>query len=210
MIQATLPTAEQVREAVERTYARPALAPRDPGALDDLRRWLREQLARLFDRLPDLDGANPAVRWIVTGVLLVLGVTVIGWLLYNVFTRLQEPGDARARGRARAPSAGALPRGAGEWEEDARVAAAAGRFRDAALALYQALLLRLEHAGALRYDAAKTPGEYRREASGHATARSALGAFLRGFEPVAFGGRDLDAAGYDRLRAAAAEGGTRA
>ena len=35
----------------------------------------------------------------------------------------------------------------------------------------------------------------------------ALGAFLRLFEPVAFGGRGLDAEGWERMRTAAAEGG---
>jgi hypothetical protein len=103
----------------------------------------------------------------------------------------------------------ARARTAPEWEEEAARAAAAGRFRDAAVALYQALLLRLEAGGVLRYDPAKTPGDYRREARRDPRAAGALTAFLRGFEPVVFGGRALDAAGYDRLRGAAGEAGAR-
>jgi hypothetical protein len=101
------------------------------------------------------------------------------------------------------------PRSAVDWEAEAARLAAEGRLREASAALYQALLLRLDGRGAVRFDPAKTPGDYRREARPHPEAARALTGFLRLFEPVAFGGRGLDAEGWERMRtaAAAAEGG---
>jgi hypothetical protein len=55
----------------------------------------------------------------------------------------------------------------------------------------------------VRFDPAKTPGDYRREARKHPAVGPGLGGFLRHFEPVAFGGRPVDGARYERLRAAA-------
>lgn len=211
-MQTALPTDPQVREALERVYARPELAPRQPGPLDGLREAIGRALGRLWDLLTGIGGANgesPVLRWVVMGVLIALGLGIIGYFVYNTLLRL---GDADPAPRAAPLPEGAVDarvRTAAEWEEQARRAAAAGRYREAAVALYQALLLRLEASGALRYDPAKTPGDYRREARKAPQAAGALGSFLRGFEPVVFGGRALDAAGYDRLRGAAGEAGAR-
>ena len=209
-MQASLPTEEQVRAALERVYARPELAPRPPGPLDGIRAALGRLMRRVwewFDRFGDLRGDSPVVYWLVMGTLIALGLAIIIYFIHNTLLRLGEQ-DAAPR-PARGPGApiDARDRTAAEWEDEARRAAAAGRFRDAAVALYQALLLRLEAAGVLRYDPAKTPGDYRREARKAPQAAGALASFLRGFEPVVFGGRALDAAGYDRLRGAAGEAG---
>lgn len=208
-MQARVPTAAQVDQALQRVYARPELQPREPGAMDAVRDWRRELFARIGEwllRFGQLRSDSPVVYWLVIGALAAAGAAIVGYLLWNTFKRLEE------RGAAPTPKQGtggvnARARTAGEWEEEARRAAAAGRFRDAAVALYQALLLRLEAAGALRYDPAKTPGDYRREARRDPRAAGALAAFLRGFEPVVFGGRTLDGEGYERLRAAAAGAG---
>jgi hypothetical protein len=97
---------------------------------------------------------------------------------------------------------------AASWESAAAAAAAAGRWREASLALYQVLLHRLDAVGAVRYDAAKTPGDYRRELRRDRGALGVLDAFLGPFEPIAFGGRPADAVIFERLRDAAASAGT--
>jgi hypothetical protein len=207
-MQASLPTEPQVRAALERVYARPELAPRQPGPMDGASGFLRRVLGRIgdwFDSFGALRSDSPLVYWIVIGALVALGLGIIAYFVRSTLSSLEEGAPRIARGPGQAIDARA--RTAGEWEEEARRAAAAGRFRDAAVALYQALLLRLEAAGILRYDPAKTPGDYRREARRDPRAAGALTAFLRGFEPVVFGGRALDAAGYDRLRGAAGEAG---
>lgn len=207
-MQAALPTEPQVRAALERVYARPELAPRQPAPTDGINAFLRRVMGRIgewFDSFGALRSDSPIVYWIVIGALVALGLGIIAYFVRSTLSRLEEGAPRIARGPGQAMDARA--RTAGEWEEEARRAAAAGRFRDAAVALYQALLLRLEAAGILRYDPAKTPGDYRREARRDPRAAGALTAFLRGFEPVVFGGRALDAAGYDRLRGAAGEAG---
>lgn len=203
-----LPTAAQVDEALRRVYARPELQPREPGPLDGLREWWRRLWARIWESSPsfgDLRSDNPVVYWLVIGALVAAGLAILFFLLRNTLARLDDAGAA-PRPRPAGP-VNARARTAAEWEEEARRAAAGGRFRDAAVALYQALLLRLESAGVIRYDPAKTPGDYRREARRDPRASGALAAFLRGFEPAVFGGRALDGDGYERLRAAAAEAG---
>lgn len=207
-MQTGIPTTAQVDEALRRTYARPELKPHEPGALDGVREWWRQLWARIgdwFDRFGDLREASPMVYWAVIGVMVAAGLAITGYLLWSTLLRM-EARDFPDRSRDAKPGpagTNARARSAAEWEEEARRAAAASRYREAAVALYQALLLRLEAAGALRYDPAKTPGDYRREARRDPRASGALTAFLRGFEPAVFGGRALDGEGYERLRAAA-------
>lgn len=206
-MQAGIPSAEQVGAALQRVYTRPELQPRRPGALDGVREAWRRVTSSIwswFDRFGDLRSDSPVGYWLVIGLLIAAGVAIIVFLLWNTLARLEERGARPRPVPAPTGAPNARARTAGEWEDEARRAAAAGRFREAAVALYQALLLRLEIAGALRYDPAKTPGDYRREARRDPRAAGALSAFLRGYEPVVFGGRPLDGDGYERLRSAAA------
>lgn len=207
-----IPAAAQVDEALRRTYARPALQPREPGPLDALREWWRQMWARIgqfFDRFGDLRSDNPLVYWGVIAVLVAVGLSILFYLLWSTLARMEDRGGEGRPAVERGPALNARARTAAEWEDEAGRAAAEGRYREAATALYQALLLRLEAAGALRYDPAKTPGDYRRETRRDPRASGALTAFLRGFEPAVFGGRALDGEGYERLRAAAAGAGGR-
>jgi hypothetical protein len=209
-MQTSLPTSGQVQDALQRVYARPELAPRQPGPTDGIGRALRRLMARIgewFDSFGALRSDSPILYWLVMGTLIAIGVAIIAYFIVNTLSRLDGRGTRAAARRGPGAGIDARARTAAEWEEEARRAAAAGRFRDASVALYQALLLRLEAAGVVRYDPAKTPGDYRREARRDPRASGALTQFLRGFEPAVFGGRALDAAGYDRLRGAAGEAG---
>lgn len=202
-MQAELPTRPAVAEALERVYARPELSPPAPGPLDPVREWIDRfwsAVRRFFAPLGDLQGDAPWLYWLIIVSLALLGLAIVGYFLHQTLSGL---GRAPDRPEAGAAEPGARARTAPAWDALAAKLAGEGRYREAALALYQALLLRLETAGALRYDPAKTPGDYRREARPHPQGR-ALAAFLRGFEPVAFGGRPIAADGYERLRATAA------
>jgi hypothetical protein len=138
-----------------------------------------------------------------------LAVAAVALLAHLVWTAVQAArrAEPETAGAAAGKTARAKPRTAADWEAEAARLAAEGRLREASAALYQALLLRLDGRGAVRFDPSKTPGDYRREARPHPDAAQALGAFLRLFEPVAFGGRGLDAEGWERMRVAAAGGG---
>ena len=202
-----LPSAEAVQQAVARVYARPEYAERH-----GIREWINRKLAEAFGWLSDKLGSfselrmsHPWIFWLVVGWLAVAAVALLTHLVWTAVqaARRAEPETGAGAGKA----ARSRPRTAADWEAEAARLAAEGRLREASAALYQALLLRLDGRGAVRFDPSKTPGDYRREARPHPDAARALTGFLRLFEPVAFGGRGLDAEGWERMRLAAAEGG---
>lgn len=199
---AQLPPAADVQKAVAKVYQRPEYVERHGFG-----EWFWRQVGRAFGRVADWMGSfgslratNPVLYWAIVGGLVLAVAAGIAYLVWN----------AARRGRGEEPEAKrtklARPRTATDWEAEAMRLAGEGKLREAAAALYQALLLRLDALNVLRFDASKTPGDYRMEVRGNAEASRALGTFLGIFEPVAFGGRALDADGWERMRAAVAEG----
>lgn len=81
--------------------------------------------------------------------------------------------------------------------ERALAAAAEGRYRDAAALLWASALRALDERGQVRYDAARTPGEWRR-----AVRDPAFDALARDAVVALFGGRPVDAALVERMRTA--------
>lgn len=196
-------TAEEVARALDAVYARPEFA---PVSASPLYRWLNDLLTRIGDFLADLfrlAGADARLAGrVVIGVLSVFGLI----LAYHLVRTAYGVWRARERGRVRpTPDASSLSGAAdaNAWLARAGAEAAAGRWRQAVLALYPALVLRLDAAGHLSFDPSKTPGDYRRETRRAPMAARLLDAFLARFEPVAFGGREADAALFEALRATA-------
>jgi hypothetical protein len=209
MLQTSLPTREQVSEALRDVYSRPEFVARPQHSawdiiLKPIGRFFR-WLGSLLDGLRGLETSAPWLYWLIMGWLALAAIAILAHLLLTALSALSwwEP----RRRRALSVVDPAAPRTAPDWEEEARRAAADGRMRDAAIALYQALVLRLDARGAVRFDPAKTPGDNRREVRRHPDLLSPFTQFLRGFEPVAFGGRSLDLTGYERLRDTAREVG---
>ncbi len=205
-----LPTPAEVDRAVAAVFQRPEFtAPTLSGPLARLVEWyqqLRTAIGEWLARLFVSTGGGTLLFWIFVTWL---ALTALALGIY--FARSARRGwRARDQAAATAPGEG-VPgvAGAAEWEAQARRAAAEERWRDAALALYQALLHRLDERGAVRYDAAKTPGDYRRESRRDPGVANMLDRFLRAWEPVAFGGRGADAAVYSGLRELTAESGVR-
>ncbi|HEX6746727.1 MAG TPA: DUF4129 domain-containing protein [Longimicrobium sp.] len=201
---ATLPSVAEVQKAVTTVYQRPEYRERH-----GIGEWLNQQLEKIWawiggqlERLTELRTTHPLLFWIIIGWLGISALALIAHLAWTALKVSQqgerEPGAARTK----APRA----RTAADWEAEAARLAAEGKLREAAAALYQALLLRLDDLGVVRFDASKTPGDYRREVRKHPDAARALNGFLRLFEPVAFGGRALDAEGWERMKGAAAKG----
>jgi hypothetical protein len=210
------PGPAEVARALDKVYHRPELMPEHTsGWLARLGEWWNAVLdwignlvGGLLDRLHVMQHAAPVLFWVLVGWLAVSAVAIAVHLVLTFmqgWTARERAADAQVP----AAEAAARPRTPEAWEDEARRAVAQGRLRDAAVATYQALLLRLDARGVVRYDPAKTPGEYRRETRRDPAVAGAFGGFLRAFEPVAFGGRALDGAGYERLRSAAAEAGGR-
>jgi Domain of unknown function (DUF4129) len=208
-----IPTAQQVQQAVARVYARPEFQAQHRRTWGD---WVWGKVARVFHWIGEhlrwmrgLEDTNPALWWAIVIGLVALLLALLGHVIWTALRVARMDDDLDSSSSDGKPKR-QKPRTAADWEAEATRLAGQGRLREAAAALYQSLLLRLDALGVVRFDRSKTPGDYRREARKHAEAASALGAFLRLFEPVAFGGRGLDAEGWERLRAAAARGGVHA
>jgi hypothetical protein len=182
--QRPLPPSDHVAATLREVLARPEFqrAEDSESLLGGLYRRILRWFAEHPIDLPALPGGNVvnALAIMVMVIALALGVRSL----------------ARSRARRRPPAArttgsggtveAAVDRTAEEWEARARELAAAGHARDAALALYQAVLRRFADAGIVRYHASKTPGDYRREMRGQEVVRP-YGDFLADFEPIAFG-----------------------
>jgi hypothetical protein len=200
------PGAADVARALRKVYARPEFTPaRTDDWLHRLSAWwegVKQAWWEWVWKLQVLQKTAPVLFWILIGWLVIAAVAIVVHLVYTFAQgwRTREAAITAAEGASGAPG---RPRTADDWDEEARRAAAEGRLRDASIATYHALLLRLDARGVVRFDPAKTPGDYRREARKHPAVGPGLGGFLRHFEPVAFGGRPVDGARYERLRAAA-------
>lgn len=206
-----LPSTAQVDRALREVYAQPEFVAhtKPPGLMDLIREQIGRAIGWVLERLSGIGAvrdAGPVVFYIVVALLAAAAIGLLAHIFYTsgvAFSRDRGPGQGGHDGAPRGP------RTAADWEAAARRAAAEGRLREASLALYNALVLRLDARGALRFDPAKTPGDYRREVRANPEVARPFAAFVRGFEPVVFGGRALDADGYERLRAAAGEAGAR-
>jgi hypothetical protein len=206
----TGPSPGEIERALAEVFSRPEFSVREPSFISRLlnraMQWFMDRLADFFPRLELSEASARLAWWIVMGVV----VAAVLAIAVRLTRQLRREWRARGRGRGRAARVESLALSvpAASWESAAASAAAAGRWRDASLALYQVLLHRLDAAGAVRYDAAKTPGDYRRELRRDQGALGVLDAFLGPFEPIAFGGRSGDAVTFERLRDAAASAGT--
>jgi hypothetical protein len=198
---AEMPSAAAIERAVAEVMSRPEFQVPPPPAW---RLWLASLLRELGLMLGSLEsllseGDQRLLFWAILA-LLALSAT---WLAIRLARR-----GFRVRRRLRVGATTAEeerfePWSAARWEMAAREAAAAERWRDATLALYQALILGLHERGILRFEPSKTPGDYRRETRGHAEAQARLTGFLRLFEPRVFGTRVLDGGGYREMQQAA-------
>jgi len=159
--------------------------------------YLLEALRRFWDWLVQpfrhVVGGATLANIIGTLVLIAAGMLILFAAAY--FARALQ---RRARPQRRA-AAVAL---AGEPDSrallDAALAAAgAGRYRDAAVLLWSSALHALDERGRVRYDASRSPGEWRRavrDPNFDVLARDAVVAL--------FADRDVDAATVTRMRAA--------
>jgi hypothetical protein len=205
----TEPHPEAVAEALARVYARPEFTERAlPGPLQLLadawaafRVWLGSVVGEGIEAV----AAVPLLR---VAVLVLFALLV--YLLARLLVRSQLDRLGRRSPAAHGGGGGGLgglasePGDSAGWNALAGRAASEGRLRDAALALYQAVVHGLGEAGLVRVHEGKTPGDYRREVRARPGAAAAFESFLRVLLPLAFGSRPPDEPAYLQLRDAAA------
>lgn len=214
MQQTTELSISEVERALDTVLARPEFAPADPPLLyrwlEGLRSWLGDTVWPFLSRfLPEPDWSHPG--WELLGVVLFGAGALVGvaLMLYLILLGVRAlRGRSRRVREERAPAPG-RPMGAGDWEALAARSAERGDWREAALALYQAVVLRLGERGVVRVEPAKTPGDYRREARRQGSALvDQLDAFLSWFERVAYGRSEPGPDQYDSLLSTARAMGT--
>ena len=129
---------------------------------------------------------------------IVLALALLFLIVVTVrFVRFQL--KRRVRAERRFGNAGALDQSgdARALFERALSAAAAGRHHEAAALLWASALRALDERGRVRFDAARTPGEWRR-----AVRDPAFDGLSRDAVVALFGDRDVDAALVARMRSA--------
>jgi hypothetical protein len=122
--------------------------------------WIRDRLHDLFHGIGHVASGLGVPAEMLGVVLLGAGGVGLLYLLVRVvawYTMRTSVRTARDAGTA----LDAI-RSAAESRADARAAAGRGAYRDAARLLFLAALRALDERGRIRYDAALTPGEYRR------------------------------------------------
>jgi hypothetical protein len=146
-----------------------------------LYRWIAEGINTLVDFLR---GSGPA-RWIAIGLTLLLAVLIVARFLLAARARaeLGDANDGARRGRT----------GEDPWRAAERLAAA-GRFEEAAHALYRGVVESVARADRLRVDPSKTSGDYARELRARGSARlPPFRTFARRFDVAIFGHGACDA-----------------
>ena len=184
------PRAVVQRVLADGRFERTAQRPREKSWFE----LLMDELQKLWDRITEplnhLTG-NSRLTTVLGTVVLVAVVVLVTIVIARFATRI----------RWRRARADALPAASG-FGLDARTllaraldAASAGRHHEAAALLWASALRALDEAGRVRFDAARTPGEWRRivrDVSFDAFARDAVVAL--------FGDRGVDAALVARMR----------
>ena len=154
-----------------------------------------ERLAAAWSRLPGwVDG-------VLTGVVIAAAIALVLWLLVDV-------GGLGRRRRRAAPSAPGDPEhvaavSADEIYRQGRAAHAEGRFADAIILLFRAMIARLTERGLLLNDPSRTNREHLRDLRRREGEAQALRSAIPTFEHVRYGEREPVAAEASETLAAA-------
>ncbi len=129
------------------------------------------------------------------GIVVLIAIAIL--VVFAIVRFVRRRGSARRPRRSAQIATLAAERDSRALLDAARAAAAAGRYREAAVLLWSSALRALDERGRVRYDAARSPGEWRRAVQDPDFDRLARDAVL-----ALFAERDVDAALVARMRAA--------
>ncbi len=168
---------------------------------------LANMLSDFLDSVKDLRRTDPVIYVTLISWLTLTVLAILGHLAWTVW-RGGAAGTASAR-RGGPMDDPALASRAGRDPERmlrrAEAALGSGDRREAVAWLYLALLFRMERAGLVEFDPARSALEYADALARHGPRRARWLAFLGDHDPVVFGGRPCGDDALARMRAAAAE-----
>ena len=171
-------------------------AVRPPNWLDRLRDQLMLRLSRLLEKMfgsmPRLPGAGELLVWVVIALALAL---LVLWL-----KRALESAAAR-EAPVRLEAAGIPIRSSSQWMTEARAAAARGDYREAMRCAYWAAISRVEEAGVMKPDRARTTREHLRRLPQSYAQRPLVADLTRRFEVTWYGYQTATVADFEQARA---------
>lgn len=177
----------QVRDTMKQVLAgREFRGLREPTARDTAMEKFANWLNQLFESAARLGARSAWIGRLAVWAFIVAVCVGLAWALLQMERRwrvrlvLEDVAPAPGSPSARAWAA---------WLNEAREAAAAGRFRDAIHSVYWAAISRLESRRLWPADRARTPREYLALMAPEDPRASALAALTRSFERVWYGGR---------------------
>jgi hypothetical protein len=190
---------DTLRAVIDSVFADPVYQwserPAVLGWLADGWRWLTSALQQFQD-------ANPALfRWFQVALVGVLALI----MLHALWVMVRTTRAASDRERALGPSTAEAPRTTAWYQDHADALATQGRFTEALLAAFQALVLDLDRRGVLRYHPSKTPQEYTGEAALTAVDRERFGALVGMLYGYVFGHQPCGDPEYRHWLATASE-----
>lgn len=122
--------------------------------------WLDHLFRPFFNWLSHAAGTSGATGTLIGIAIIGVAVLLLALLLYRIVVAFVRPADRP--GRSIFATARLDVRGAAEWRALAAQAAEAGDYARAIAALFAAALVALDERALVPFDAACTPGEYRR------------------------------------------------
>jgi hypothetical protein len=140
-----------------------ASAPAGPSLWDLLTQFLARLFKPFFTWLHGVSGGSKPLGMLLGYVLAALVAAGLVYLILRIVNALAS-GRTGAVSARRGADAGALvlSRSTADWRALAERAAAAGNYAAAIAALFSAALALLDESALVPFDAARTPGEYRR------------------------------------------------
>jgi hypothetical protein len=198
--QQALPSASEVRGALDQILARPEFQPHEPSWFERLQAKAQEVFMDILKAVLGSAAENPAViRAIVLSALALAALLVIVW----IWRSWQPRGEVRTSVQLDGPRVQTHPDLEVELAE-VRRALHEGDFEAAMHALYRATWLSLALRRLVRTDADQTAGDLARALGSKAEA-GPFRRLARRFEPVAYGGRPGTREGFEGMRSCADE-----
>ncbi len=181
--------------AVYRHATATVAAPPKKSLLETILGWIFDHIIKpLLAPIGRALGAGRGVGTAVGIVTIVLAALALAYLAYRLAMRYAR--RSFVRDAIRETPLGS-PRDAADWVAFARAAAARGDFAEAIAALFTAALTTLDVAEIVRYDASRTPGEYRRLVRRECVpAADAFDELAQAFVRARFAPQPVDAAAF--------------
>ncbi len=160
------PDAVVARVLADPAYAssRPTTAQKPQESLWQIAwNWLVDHVIRpLFHPVAHALASSRSFATIAGFVLVALALCGLGYVVFRLLLAFVRDPNAKRTTRSGAATSLAAERSARDWRELARAAAARGDFAHAIAALFGVALAELDERALVAFDAARTPGEYRR------------------------------------------------